>query len=69
LLLLQVDSYCYKGQCNSHRSQCILFWGKGAKESDSLCYELANIEGGLAGGGDCGIDYKNNAEVKLCQPR
>jgi len=63
---MQVTAYCYRGQCQSHQSQCRLLWGSSSNTSDSRCYSTFNVRGSYAG--NCGLNW-NTLEYVPCSTR
>ncbi|ELU13838.1 hypothetical protein CAPTEDRAFT_107298 [Capitella teleta] len=50
-----ISSYCYKGTCVTHDSQCKKLWGQTGSQSNALCYSHFNPMG-LANG-HCGFYF------------
>jgi len=53
-VLSQVPAYCYNGECNTHQSQCRLWWGDEADDADNICYTALNEKGER--GANCGYN-------------
>lgn len=62
---LSGESYCYKGKCNTHSSQCRLLWGQTGEASNDICFTYNNVFGNESG--NCGYDWKNESYRK-CRP-
>lgn len=63
----RVDSYCYKGHCETHDAQCKLLWGKTGTVSHRLCFEQFNTMG--TANGHCGFNWIDGKTFKKCEPR
>lgn len=64
---LKVDSYCYKGQCESHDNQCKLLWGRTGRMSNRLCFEHFNVMG--TANGHCGFNWVDGKSFQKCELR
>ena len=53
--LWQVSAYCHNGECNSHQSQCRMWWGDEADDAVTSCYTIFNVLGQF--GANCGYNF------------
>jgi len=62
----QVSAYCYNGECNTHQSQCRLWFGEEADNTVEDCYNYYNVLGWF--GANCGINITTRYYIQ-CSPR
>ena len=63
-IMFHLQSYCYKGMCNTHNRQCQLLWGNTGRVSDPICYQQLNMHGNHDG--NCGYNWTTE-QYKTCE--
>ena len=59
--LWQVSAHCHNGECNSHQSQCRMWWGDEADDAVTYCYTILNIRAEF--GGNCGYNFTSETYI------